>query len=234
MKKRGNGGMHLFAGSASHYSSTPESSASLRLAFLLKRQARTHALLYEDFPGAATNMFILRQIYFRDRCASIGERANTLDRIESNVRDVLCPQPFPERPTLKGDWQRTKLYHGEICMCRITQFALDPFLFISSNDSRSPNVLADVAAKHFLQIRNDPMSNAVAQRCEIFVRSILAKFQPVLAEVVIDLFAPDAKKRAHDRQVDAVDSSCRNFPHRSKAGAAGATKQIDQKRFDQI
>src|SRR4029077_21122657 len=110
----------------------------------------------------------------------------------------------------------------------------DPFFFIRNNHSCSPNILADVAAEHFLQVRNDPMSNAVAQRCEIFVRSILAKFQPVLADVIVDLFAPDAKKRAHDRQVDAVDSSCRNFPHRRKAGAAGATKQIDQKRFDQI
>src|SRR4029077_10539288 len=119
-------------------------------------------------------------------------------------------------------------------MCRITQLALDPFLFIRSNHSCSPNVLADVAAKRFLQIRNDSMSNAVAQRREILVRSILTKSQPVLADVIVDLFAPDVKKRPHDRQVDAVDSPCENFPHRSKAGAAGAAKQINQKGFDQI
>jgi hypothetical protein len=43
------------------------------------------------------------------------------------------------------------------------------------------------------------MSDAVAERIEIFVRSILAKSQPVLADVIVDLFAPDAKKRPHDR-----------------------------------
>ena len=43
------------------------------------------------------------------------------------------------------------------------------------------------------------MSNAIAERGEIFVRSILAKSQPVLADVIVDLFAPDAKKRSRDR-----------------------------------
>src|SRR5438067_7603544 len=78
------------------------------------------------------------------------------------------------------------------------------------------------------------MSNAVAQRDEILIRSILAKSQPVLADIIVDFFAPDAKERSHDRQVDAVDSPCRNFPHRSKPGATGATKQVNQKGFYQI
>ena len=43
------------------------------------------------------------------------------------------------------------------------------------------------------------MSNAVAQRGEILVRSILAKSQPVLADVIVDFFAPDVKKRSRDR-----------------------------------
>ena len=43
------------------------------------------------------------------------------------------------------------------------------------------------------------MSNAVAKRRQIFVRSILAKSQAVLADLIVDLFAPDAEKRPHDR-----------------------------------
>src|SRR5262245_56428431 len=78
------------------------------------------------------------------------------------------------------------------------------------------------------------MSNAVTQRGEIFVRSILAESQPVLADVILDLAAPHPEQRPYDRQVDTINSPCRNFPHRTQAGAAGSTKQIDQKSFDQI
>src|SRR4029077_13596390 len=149
--------------------------------------------------GTSARVTIFWKIHFCDSSVTIGERPNALDRVESNVRDVLRPQPFQQSPPLKRDWQRAKLYHGEFCMCRITQFALDPFFFIRNNHSCSPNILADVAAKHFLQIRNDPMSNAIAERGEIFIRSILAKSQLVLADVIVDVLAPDAKKRPHDR-----------------------------------
>src|SRR5207244_1113289 len=79
-----------------------------------------YASLQENFPGTTPRVSISRKIHFRDSSVTIGERTDALDRVESNVRDVLRPQPFQERPALKRDWQPTKLYDGEICMCRIT------------------------------------------------------------------------------------------------------------------
>ena len=76
--------------------------------------------LHKNLSGTASRVSILRKIHFCDSSVAIGKRANALDRIESNVRDVLCPQPFQKRPPLKRDWQRAKFYDGEICMCRIT------------------------------------------------------------------------------------------------------------------
>ena len=70
----------------------------------------------ENFPGTTPRMSISRKIHFRDSNVTIGERTNALDRVESNVRNVLRPQPFQKRPPLKRDWQRAKLYDGEICM----------------------------------------------------------------------------------------------------------------------
>ena len=156
-------------------------------------------LFDENFPATAPRVPIFRKIHFRDLSILVGERTNALDHVESDVRNVLCTQPFQERPALKRNGQPPKLCHGKIRMCRITQLALDPFLFLSSYHCRSPNVLANVSAKRFLQIRNNSMSNAVAKWREIFVRSIFAKSQPVLPDVIVDLFAPDAKKRPHDR-----------------------------------
>jgi len=65
--------MHLFRQTANYYSSTLESNASLRLAsFILKLQARTNALLYENSPRTAPRMSIFRKIYFCDSSVTIG------------------------------------------------------------------------------------------------------------------------------------------------------------------
>src|SRR4029077_1438543 len=79
-----------------------------------------YSLFDKNFPGTAPRVSIFRKIHFCNSSVTIGERTNALDRVESNVRDVLRPQPFQERASLKRDWQRAKLYHGEICVCRIT------------------------------------------------------------------------------------------------------------------
>ena len=82
-------------------------------------QRRGYSLFDENFPGTAPRVSISRKIHFCDSNVTIGERANALDRVKSNVRNVLRPEPFQERPALKRDWQRAKFYDGEICMCRI-------------------------------------------------------------------------------------------------------------------
>src|SRR5215471_12021078 len=81
--------------------------------------------------GAATALFdknssrttpcvsIFRQINFCDSSVTISERTNALDRVESNVRNVLCTQPFQEETALKRDRQCAKLYDGEVGICRI-------------------------------------------------------------------------------------------------------------------
>jgi hypothetical protein len=48
----------------------------------------------ENFTGTAARVAIFRKIHFCDPSVTIGERTNALDYFESNVRDVLCPQPL--------------------------------------------------------------------------------------------------------------------------------------------
>src|SRR5262245_46113419 len=78
------------------------------------------------------------------------------------------------------------------------------------------------------------MPDAVSQRGEIFVCRILTKFQLVCPDVIVDFFAPKAKERPDDRQLDVVDPPRRNFAHCGKTCVAGATEQIDQKSLNQI
>ena len=49
------------------------------------------------------------------------------------------------------------------------------------------------------------MTNAVAKRIEILVRCVLAKFEPMFAHIIVDLFAPDTEKWPHNGQIDIVD-----------------------------
>jgi hypothetical protein len=67
--------------------------------------------LQENFPGTTPRVSISWKIHFCDSSVTIRERTNPFDCVESNVRDVLLPQPFQERATLKRDWQRAKLYY---------------------------------------------------------------------------------------------------------------------------
>jgi hypothetical protein len=75
-----------------------------------RRGERLYTSLQENFPGTTPRVSISRKIHFCDPNVTINERTNALDRVESNVRDVLRPQPFQERPALKRDWQRAKFY----------------------------------------------------------------------------------------------------------------------------
>src|SRR4030095_1949343 len=161
-------------------------------------QRRCNRSFDKNFSRTTPCVSIFRQINFCESSVTISEGTNALDRVESNVRNVLCPQPFQEQPALKRDRQCAKLCDGEVRICRITELALDPVLFICSDHCCSPNVLPDIAAKRFLQIGNNSMSDAVAKRREILVCSIFANSQSVIADVIVDLIAPDAKKRPHD------------------------------------
>ncbi len=48
-------------------------------------------------------MTISGEIYFRDRSVAIGERADVLDHVKANFRNVFRAQPFQNYPALEGD-----------------------------------------------------------------------------------------------------------------------------------
>src|SRR4029077_3507287 len=54
-------------------------------------QRRGYGLFDENFPGTAPRVSIFWKIHLRDPSVTIGERPTALDRVESNVSDVLCP-----------------------------------------------------------------------------------------------------------------------------------------------
>ena len=78
-----------------------------------------------------------------------------------------------------------------IAIWRNSHLIVDPVLFIGGDSRGSPNILTNIAAECFLQIRNDAMPDAVAQRREIFVGRVFAEFEPVGANIYVDFAAPD-------------------------------------------
>src|SRR5207249_4513427 len=106
--------------------------------------------------------------------------------------------------------------------------------FFAGDCSSPPNGRTNVSAKDFLQIRDDAMPNAVAERIKILVRCVLAKFDPMFAHINVDLFAPDTEKRPHNDKIDIVDPARCNLPHPAQACSSRAAKEIDQKSFDEV
>ena len=68
------------------------------------------------------------------------------------------------------------------------------------------------------------MPDAIAQRREIAIGSVFAKFQMIGFDIPIDLLAPDAEKRTSDRELDIVNAPRGNLAHSSKPGRPGAAK----------
>ena len=70
------------------------------------------------------------------------------------------------------------------------------------------------------------MANTIAKRIEIFVRSVLAKFEPLLAQINVDLFAPDTEKWANNDKIKLVDAARGDFTHSGETSDSGASDQV--------
>ena len=119
--------------------------------------------------------------------------------IASNpTSETFCARShFKNRPALKRDWQaREVLPPKDLHVLESRSWLSIHLLLRAAIVAVRQMFWTDVAAKHFLQIRNDAMANAVAKRIEILVRCVLAKSQPMLAHIVVDLFAPDTRATA--------------------------------------
>jgi len=179
-------------------------------------------------------MSILRKINFGDRRIVIEQRADAFHDIETNVRDFLSAQPFQNFAALKSDRQVAQLCDRKIDIGGVGELVFDPAFFFGRNRRRAPNALANISAKVFLQKGDNSPPNPVAQRRQIFVRRVFAKFQPMLADVIVDFAPPDSKQGANDCKIDIFNQAFRNFADRAQAGRPGTTEQVDQKSFDQI
>ncbi len=74
-------------------------------------------------------MPILRKVYFRDARGWINQRADALDRFESDVGNILRPQPFQNRSALKRDGQAAQFSHVEMAVAvwENPQLSVDQF-----------------------------------------------------------------------------------------------------------
>src|SRR5581483_12356911 len=121
---------------------------------------RRYSLFDKDLPCAAACVPIARKV---DLCHSrirVEERADALNCIESNFRDVLHPQPFEYRPTLKCNRKRSNFCHTKFGVTRAGELTVDPSFFFACDCSGPPNRGTNISAKDFFQVRNDAMTDA--------------------------------------------------------------------------
>ena len=196
--------------------------------------ALSRARVIKNVARATTGVSVSRQIYLRNPCVLIEQRAEALNYVETNFSNILPAQPFENRPTLNCHWQRAKSCHRKFYVARIGELTIDPSFFYTGNCRSAPDGGTNVSAEDFLQVRNDATADAVAKRIEILVRCVLAKSKPMFAHIVVDLFAPNTEKRPHDCQPNFVNTASRNLTHGSEACAACTAKKIDQESFDLI
>ena len=179
-------------------------------------------------------MSILRKINLGDWRIVIEQRADAFHDVEADIRDFSRAQPFQNFAALKGDWQIAQSRDRKIEIGGVGELALDPVFFFGDNHCRAPNALANVSSEVLLQIRNDSPADTIAERRQIFVRCVFAKFQSMLANIIVDFVPPDSKKRANNCKIGILNPAFRKFSNRAKTGRSGTTKQVDQKSFDQI
>src|SRR6266496_1102560 len=130
-----------------------------------------YSLFQEDSACPASHMSILRQIRLCNGGAGLEQRADPLDYFESNLGNILRAQPFQDRSALKRNGQAPEIPHAQVVVTigRNRQLIVDPVFFVGSNHGCSPDILTNLAPESLLQIRNHAMSDAIAQRREIFV-----------------------------------------------------------------
>ena len=123
-------------------------------------------------------MPILRKVYFRDARGWINQRADALDRFESDVGNILRPQPFQNRSALKRDGQAAQFSHVEMAVAvwGNPQLSVDPVFFVGCDSGRAPNAHPNLSAELLLDVRYDALTNSIAQWREIFVRRVFAEF----------------------------------------------------------
>ena len=126
---------------------------------------------------ATTHMPILRKVHLCNVRCWIEKGADALDRFESDVGNILRPQPFQNRSALKRDGQAAQFSHVEMAVAvwGKSQLSVDPVFFVGCDSGRAPNAHSNLSAELLLDVRNDALTNSISQRREIFVGSVLAE-----------------------------------------------------------
>jgi len=164
------------------------------------------------------------------------ERTDAFDYIKSDISDILFAKPCHNYAPLQRSRQAAEFFDRQMLISRGRRCChpLDTIFFFGRNGRGAPDARPNFATKRFFQIRNDAVAQPIAQRSEIFVRGIFAKFQAILSHVPVNLVAPNSKYGADNRKVDIFDPADGNIAHSSETGETGATEKINQKRLDQI
>ena len=78
------------------------------------------------------------------------------------------------------------------------------------------------------------MANTIAKGIKILVRSVLAKFEPLLAQINVDLFAPDTEKWANNDKIKLVDAARGDLTHSGETSRSCTAEQVQEKSLDEI
>ena len=137
-------------------------------------------------------MSISRKIYFREMGSWISQGADALDRFESDSRNILRAQPLQNRSALERDRQGAQFFHAKMVLVtrRNPRLIINPVLFFGCDRCCAPDAWTNFSTERFLQIRNNAAPQPIAQRTEIFIGGVFAKFQRVFAHIDIDLITP--------------------------------------------
>jgi hypothetical protein len=188
----------------------------------------------ENLPGATPHMSIFGEIDLRN--LRFEERTDAFDNLKSDISDILFAKPCHNYAPLQRSRQAAEFFDRQMLISRGGRgcHPLDPIFFFGCNGRGAPDAGPNFATERFFQIRNDAMPQPIAQRSEIFVRGIFAKFQAILSHVRVNLVAPNSEYGADNCKIDIFDSPDGNIAHGSETGETGATEKINQKRLDQI
>lgn len=180
-------------------------------------------------------MSVFGKICLGHAIRKIKKRANALDQIKAYLLNVRGLKPFPKHPPLYR-WrcfaQRLNCQRGSAEI--LWQKRFEKIFLLCSNGRRSPDILPNVSAKGFFQVRNHAAADPISQRSQVTVRFILAKLQSMRAKIFVDLVSPNIQEWPDNGKTNAVDLTHRHFADRAQTAQPRAAEKIDQKRLDQI
>ena len=113
-------------------------------------------------------MPIARKIRLGGATCCFDQTAHSLDQRKIDFRNFVRAQPIMHRASLQRQRQNAQLLHFQFRQRRRQQFVKKTFLF-GGNRGRTPDARANVAAKRFFQIRNNVVTDAIAQRRTVAV-----------------------------------------------------------------